>query len=59
MTTNLTQLREAVLGRGRQVEVSPRGEVREVGAEEKPPNPETPTEKPKPTRLAPRTFGVG
>lgn len=51
--SNLSKLRDAVVNRGREVEVTSSGEVREArragdGKEEQP----------KPTKLAPRTFGV-
>lgn len=57
MTENLRRLRDAVIHRGRAVEVTPEGEVREspqqqTGKEEKP------AEEKKATKLAPRTFGA-
>ncbi len=51
----LQRLREAVTGRGREVEVGPDGSVREI---EHPPGIEDVSSVPtKPTKLADRTFG--
>ena len=55
MNESIKRLRDAVVGRGREVEVTPDGQVREVakpGAEDSQP------EAPKATKLAERTFGV-
>mgnify|MGYP001570473605 CR=1 FL=1 len=55
MNEKLQKLRDAVVGRGREVEVTPTGEVREVS--NKSDSPDTPAETGKPTKLADRTFG--
>lgn len=55
MNENLKRLRDAVTGRGREVEVAPDGSVREVGAEASQQKEE---EAGKATKLAPRTFGL-
>lgn len=62
--SNLSRLRDAVVGRGREVEVTPNGEVREASPEAEPQSQEgdapdeARAEKPaKPTRLAPHTWG--
>lgn len=54
MSDNLRRLRDAVIQRGRTVEVSPEGEVREVDNQE---DKKDPKEK-KATKLAERTFGA-
>jgi hypothetical protein len=51
MNNRLQQLRDAVVSRGREVEVTPSGEVRDASRDPKPEND-------KPTKLAPRTFGA-
>ena len=57
MNESLKKLRDAVTGRGREVEVTPEGTVREVNG-----NADADTDKDKeagkPTKLAPRTFGA-
>ena len=55
MNDKLQKLRDAVVGRDREVEVTPTGEVREVG---KPDSPAVAPEAGKATKLADRTFGV-
>lgn len=52
MNDRLQKLRDAVVQRGREVEVTENGEVREVQH-----NDEKKSEQAKPTKLAPRTFG--
>lgn len=54
MNENLKRLRDAVSGRGREVEVAPDGSVREVSAEPAAAKEEASG---KATKLAPRTFG--
>ena len=54
MNEQLKRLRDAVTGRGREVEVAADGSVREVSE----PVAESTPEKGKATKLAPRTFGV-
>lgn len=55
MNDQLKRLRDAVTGRGREVQVEPDGTVRE--ADEKPAD-EHQAEAGKATKLAPRTFGA-
>lgn len=55
MNEKLQKLRDAVVGRSREVEVAPTGEVREVNRSD---SPDTPAETGKATKLADRTFGV-
>ena len=55
MNDKLQKLRDAVVGRDREVEVTSTGEVREVG---KPDSPAVAPEAGKATKLADRTFGV-
>lgn len=56
MSDRLRVLRDAVLARrGRHVEVTPTGEVRETQAP--PPAPDDPPDERKPTKLSARTFG--
>ena len=55
MNDKLQKLRDAVVGRGREVEVTPTGEVREVSKAD---SPEAGAEVGKATKLADRTFGV-
>lgn len=52
MNARLEQLRNAVVGRGREVEVDPSGVVREAQGKD-----EDRRGGGKPTKLAPRTFG--
>ncbi len=52
MNQRLQQLRDAVVRRDREVEVTPSGEVREAR-----PDGDVQQEPRKPTKLAPRTFG--
>ena len=54
MSESLRRLRDAVVGRGREVEVTPEGQVREVS---KPGDENVQPEAPKATKLADRTFG--
>lgn len=53
MSNRLQQLRDAVVNRGREVEVTPDGEVREPRREADPKS-----EPQRATKLAPRTFGA-
>lgn len=55
MQDKLQRLRDAVVGRDREVEVTPDGQVREV---QKPGANDSASEAPKATKLAERTFGV-
>jgi hypothetical protein len=55
MNDKLQKLRDAVVGRGREVEVTPDGQVREV---QKPGAEDALSEAPKATKLAERTFGL-
>lgn len=55
MNDQLKRLRDAVTGRGREVEVAADGSVREVSEQ---PAAENLPEKGKATKLAPRTFGA-
>jgi hypothetical protein len=59
ITTNdqLKKLRDAVTGRGREVEVSADGTVRELSDKDRPTE-EQHAEAGKATKLAPRTFGA-
>lgn len=59
MTDPLKRLRDAVTGRGREVEVAADGTVKEIDRNAPPPEAgsEPPTEPAKTTKLAPRTFG--
>lgn len=57
MNERLRVLRNAVLGRGREVEVTPEGEVRELTSRDEEAA-ETPPVEERPTKLAPRTFGL-
>ena len=59
MTDSLKRLRDAVTGRGREVEVTPDGTVREVAQNaDDGTNSDKEKEAGKPTKLAPRTFGA-
>ena len=55
MNDKLQKLRDAVVGRGREVEVTPDGQVREL---DKSGAADLASEAPKATKLADRTFGV-
>jgi len=56
MRGRLQQLRDSVVNRGREVEVTPSGEVREPRRGDEPE--ESKSEQQRPTKLAPRTFGA-
>lgn len=58
MTDPLKRLRDAVTGRGREVEVKADGTVQEIDPNTTPTAPEAaPEAEPAKTKLAPRTFG--
>ena len=60
MTDPLKRLRDAVTGRGREVEVTADGTVREIDKSTPATEPviDPPVDPTKPTKLAPRTFGT-
>ncbi len=59
MSDPLKRLRDAVTGRGREVEVKADGTVQEIAANTPPADAEaSPQSEPAKTKLAPRTFGA-